>query len=199
MSKSIKVINGGPLKVSGFSSVEFAGNSIPLDGDAFLCRCGGTKNPPFCDATHKKVGFTGANERDKTFDVRDWEGQTIETFFNANICMHARACKPLKELRKRETEGDASAAKEIAATVTDCPSGALTYRMKDGTVPVAFENQDSLVIDSGGAIQVRCETTRDGLELQERQPENRLTLCRCGASKNKPFCDGSHEKREGFR
>ena len=83
--------------------------------------------------------------------------------------------------------------------MTACPSGALTYRMKDGTVPVASENQDSLVIDSGGAIQVRCETTRDGVELQELQPENRLTLCRCGASKNKPFCDGSHEKLEGFR
>ena len=62
MSVTITIRENGPLLVEGdFKLVDAAGNEVPLKKKA-LCRCGGSTMKPFCDGTHSKIGFQGANE-----------------------------------------------------------------------------------------------------------------------------------------
>lgn len=196
---AIRIIKNGPIKATGFDCVKFAGKRLQATGDVFLCRCGRSSNAPFCDGTHAKIGFSGANEQDQPQETTGWEGKTIRTYFNANICMHARMCRPLKSLRERELDGDASAAQQIAKVVTECPSGALTYDMVEGENPFGFDESTEIDIVEGGEIRIQCVADTEGVELQDRQPQNRMTLCRCGLSKNKPFCDASHAARKDFK
>jgi hypothetical protein len=82
--------------------------------------------------------------------------------------------------------------------VRSCPSGALSYEAK-ADVPTP-EASDTVQIDiqEGGEIRIQCGFDIN-VELQERQASDRATLCRCGLSKNKPWCDGRHKKRTDFR
>jgi CDGSH-type Zn-finger protein len=59
MSVTVKLLTDGPLQVKGeVEVVDAQGNVLPAkSGDIFLCRCGQSGNKPFCDGTHKKVGF----------------------------------------------------------------------------------------------------------------------------------------------
>jgi CDGSH-type Zn-finger protein len=61
MTTTIKIRDNGPLIVEGdFALVDAAGNEVPIRKRA-LCRCGGSTTKPFCDGTHSKIGFQGAN------------------------------------------------------------------------------------------------------------------------------------------
>jgi CDGSH-type Zn-finger protein len=195
----LNIIPNGPIQVSGFDSIKFCGETIKSGEPAFLCRCGNSKNPPFCDGSHQASEFSGENETKDKQGISTWEGKTLRTHFNANICMHARNCHPLDELRKKELKGDSNAAKAIAKVVTTCPSGALSYEMIDGPNEVDYESSGEVEIIQGGEIRLKCEVEANGLDAQEQQPKNRTTLCRCGLSKNKPFCDASHYHKEKFK
>jgi len=55
-----KVFRGGPLEVNGnFEIVNARGEEIETEGPVYFCRCGGSRNKPFCDDTHKKLNFSG--------------------------------------------------------------------------------------------------------------------------------------------
>ena len=196
---SITVFENGPYKVSNAKSAEYCGEAIDASGDIFLCRCGQSSNAPFCDGTHNKIGFQGHKEVTKQREVRVWEGKTIRTRFNSNICMHARYCKPLNDLRERELAGDAAAATEIARVVQTCPSGALTWEAKGPVAePAPGPTHADIVIVEGGEIRLRGDFEIDE-PLPEHQGPGRATLCRCGLSRNKPWCDGMHASRKDFR
>ncbi len=198
---SVTVIDGGPLKISGDGvTVQYCGEPVAVESgsDVYLCRCGASANPPFCDGSHSREGFVGEPGQGDPKDVHVWEGKTMRTFFNPNACMHVFYCQPLKELRARELEGDAEAAAEIARVVRSCPSGALSYEAKD-EVPAPTESTGAdIEIMEGGEVRIQCDFDINAT-LHERQATDRATLCRCGLSKNKPWCDGRHKKRQGFR
>ncbi len=197
---SLTVLENGPLKLSGENvTLRYCGEDLSTEAgkDLYICRCGESTNAPFCDGSHAKAGFVGTSEATPKKEIRVWEGKTIRTFFNPNACMHVFYCKPLKELRARELEGDAAAAEEIAKVVQSCPSGALTFESTDVSLPAGASNIDVEIVE-GGELRVQCDFEINA-ELQERQTPDRATLCRCGLSKNKPWCDGRHKKREGFR
>ncbi len=193
------VVTPGPLKVSGADSVHFCGEPLEAEGDIYLCRCGGTGNAPFCDGSHKQNGFDGSRAERGTKPLKVWQGTRIETTFNPNTCMHVFYCKPLAELRKREEAGDEPASDEIARVVESCPSGALTYRWKDPqALPSPAQPRPDVDIQEGGEIRIQRKFDLNEA-LNEAQPDDRATLCRCGLSKNKPFCDGRHAGKKGFR
>ena len=199
----LTVFDNGPYKLSGENlTLRFGSEDVAVEAgsDIYLCRCGDSSNAPFCDGTHGKVGWVAEPPKEAKKKLVVWEGNTVRTVFNPNACMHVFKCKPLKELRKAELEGDSSAAAEIARVARSCPSGALRYEAKGDTdipVPSALDGADVHVIEGGEIrIQVPFEVSMD---LQEGQAEDRATLCRCGKSANKPWCDGAHKKREGFR
>lgn len=197
---SLTVLDNGPLKVSADSlTLSYCGQAIDVEAgsDVYICRCGESKNPPFCDGSHGKVGFVAEPPTENKKEIRVWEGKTIRTFFNPNTCMHVFYCKPLKELRKRELEGDTEAAAEIARVVQSCPSGALSYESTEVEAPASTDGPD-IDIRAGGECRVQTAFEINATP-GERQDMSRATLCRCGLSKNKPWCDGAHKKRENFR
>lgn len=199
MSVDVFVIPDGPLKVSGAESANFCGERIPVEGDLYLCRCGDSSNAPFCDGTHNKAGFVGSSEPVDEPELRVWEGQTLRTRFNKKACMHVFYCKPLNDLRALEEQGDAAAAQEIMRIVRTCPSGALSYELKaDIGEPAEAAPDVCIDIVEGGEVRLQVPFTINS-PLHTGQASDRATLCRCGRSKNKPWCDGRHKGRKDFR
>ncbi len=198
---SVTVFDNGPIKLSGEAlSVQYCGEAVQVEPgkDVFVCRCGRSENAPFCDGSHSRTGFVAEAPAGAQKDIRVWEGKTLRTFFNPNACMHVFYCKPLKELRARELAGDTEAAAEIARVVQSCPSGALSYESTEDITPPTSAHAAVIDIIEGGEVRIQCDFEINA-ELQERQASDRATLCRCGMSKNKPWCDGRHKKRTDFR
>jgi len=196
---SVTVIPDGPLKISGAADAQYCGNALKVDGDLYLCRCGDSAKAPYCDGTHGKMSFKGTSEDPPEAEIRVWEGETLRTYFNKAACMHVFYCKPLKELRAREEAGDAAAATEIMRVVGTCPSGALSYELKaEVAEPAAAAAPVAIDIIEGGEIRLQIDFDINA-PMQERQASDKATLCRCGMSKNKPWCDGRHKGRKAFR
>lgn len=195
---SVTVIPDGPLKISNASRVRFCGDVTQVEGDLYLCRCGDSANAPYCDGTHSKKGFKGSSKKKKAKGLKVWEGSTLRTVFNPNTCMHVLYCKPLDALREAELAGDEEAAMEIMRVVGSCPSGALRYELKEDIDEATAPGGVPIDIIEGG--EVRLQTRFDlNASLNEGQPDDRATLCRCGLSKSKPFCDGRHKGKKDFR
>jgi CDGSH-type Zn-finger protein len=215
--KSITSRPGGPLMVSGNvplvrKTAVHSEHGEPLtwktaegltDRATYaLCRCGSSANKPFCDGAHIAAGFEGVDTADSsTYQERANElgGTGITVHDDRSICVHAGFCgNQATNIWKQVADTEDSTVRlAIINEVEKCPSGAITYRFDgdesdtepDYPVQVGVVNDGPLWIT--GTIPV---TTSEGVELESRA---RVTLCRCGASANKPLCDGSH-KAAGF-
>ena len=134
-----------------------------------------------------------------TKKIQFYEGQKITVWFDPNRCMHAGKCvRELPDVFKPNDRPwvypDAADAETIAAMVVTCPSGALTC-VKDGVEHLGNKPADNHVtVMPDGPLYLHAEMTING----EEQPTCRAALCRCGATKNPPFCDGAH-KQAGFK
>jgi CDGSH-type Zn-finger protein/uncharacterized Fe-S cluster protein YjdI len=125
------------------------------------------------------------------------ESEGLSLIFEGKRCIHSRLCVTgAPEVFLANVEGpwihpEAMAAEELAAIARSCPSGAIRYRRKDGHPDEAVPPVNLLAIRENGPYAVRADIRLDG------KPDfYRATLCRCGASKNKPYCDGSHHAAE---
>ncbi|MDC0948791.1 CDGSH iron-sulfur domain-containing protein [Gammaproteobacteria bacterium] len=202
MSAPIRItaIENGPFKMSGVESLSYCGETQQAKETVFLCRCGESKNAPFCDGTHKADGFDSTPSADTQGEQRIWQGKRISTRFNTEVCIHAYDCKPLKALREQEPNDESDAtARRIAEVVRACPSGALSYQFAESIDDATDTVKASVTIAAGGEIRVVGGAECENFNLQAGQTGDRLTLCRCGLSKNKPYCDFSHRKKDGFR
>ncbi len=168
-----------------------------------LCRCGASKNKPFCDGTHSAIGFSGRNTADPGKDKREsYAGKRITILDNRAICAHAGFCTDeLKSVFRQHDEPwidpDGAEAEEIIATIRKCPSGALSYAI-DGVEAEAPERPPMVTVTDNGPYAVTGGVELMGVKFGQGASTEHYTLCRCGASKNKPFCDGSHWDA-GFR
>jgi uncharacterized Fe-S cluster protein YjdI/CDGSH-type Zn-finger protein len=135
---------------------------------------------------------------------RTYRGRDIEVSFDLAQCIHIGEClrrlPGVFELRRRPwITPDAAPADEVAEIVERCPSGALQYRRLDGGRDEAGPEPALITPMRNGPLLVkgRVEVKHEDGTV-EVMP--RATLCRCGQSKNKPFCDNTHlHLREGFR
>jgi len=196
MSKPrIECIPNGPLKTEGLMSVSDAKGSVEIPSKAFLCRCGGSKNKPFCDGTHGKIGFSTEKETDRTPDKLDeYQAEGISVSDNRGICAHAGFCTaglPTAFRMKEEPFVDASGGspEEIANTIKKCPSGALRYSVHGQN---GGAKETGVFIAPNGPYVISGEVELEGVQWLEGASKTQFTLCRCGASKNKPFCNGAH-------
>ena len=125
----------------------------------------------------------------------EYESDAIIVTYDPKRCIHAEECihglPGVFEKDRRPwidpTQGQADA---IAAVVTRCPAGALSFERKDGGPAESAPSQNTAVLAQDGPLYAagRIEiATSEGV-----QNETRVAFCRCGASKNKPFCDNSH-------
>ena len=133
---------------------------------------------------------------------RTYRGESIEVSFDLGLCIHIGEClrrsPAVFELRRRPwIEPDAATADEIVAVVQRCPSGALQYRRLDGGPTEPGPEPASVTPMRNGPLLVRgrVEVRREDGSLEVLP---RATLCRCGGSANKPFCDNTH-LRNAFR
>ena len=166
-----------------------------------LCRCGQSANKPFCDGTHKRVGFAADDNAAGTYDERSnvLGGTGIVVRDDRSICVHAGFCGTrVTNVWKQVPEtGESSVRAQVIAMIGNCPSGALTYRFAADSDDVEPLMPQAIAVTDDGPLWVTGEigvTTSDGRTLE---PRNRVTLCRCGESANKPLCDGTH-KAAGF-
>jgi CDGSH-type Zn-finger protein len=162
-----------------------------------LCRCGGSNNKPFCDGTHIKNGFTDKKLTDGTLNKRvNYVGKHITIHDNRGICSHAGYCSDnLNSVFRLNVEPwidpDGATAQEIINTIKKCPSGALSYTVDN----VEHRDQDRapmITVSKDGPFAITGGIALVDQQLGEGASSEHYTLCRCGASKNKPFCDGTH-------
>ena len=124
---------------------------------------------------------------------KSYEGAEITVTFDMSKCIHARNCflklpEVFDPAKRPWVQPDNAPAEEIAAMIRTCPSGALAFE-KPGAEETAPKINRIAVLENGplavaGSLDVEDEAAQ------------RLTLCRCGLSKNKPYCDYSHVEAE---
>jgi len=213
----IKVSKNGPYIVSG--GIRLAeqivitnsegdpcewreGNKYQPQENYALCRCGQSKNKPFCDGTHVRVNFDGAETASREPYLKQAEeidGPALKLTDAESLCASARFCHRAGGTWNLTMQSDNPNARKIAIEEAgDCPAGRLVVwdkKTRKAVEPV-FEQSIGLVEDPqagvSGPIWVRGGIPVESAEGNIYEIRNRVTLCRCGKSSNKPFCDSSH-------
>jgi CDGSH-type Zn-finger protein len=180
-----------------------------------LCRCGMSTTKPFCDGSHARYGFDGTEMADTrptaeririvpgsieaTAGETVFEGAGLVVKRDGYLCMHAAFCvgrlKRIPELMEGVADSDVRA--QIVGMIERCPSGSYMYALTpdgedvepDYPLGIAVTAEEGELAGplwvTGGIPVVRS----DGEPFETR---NRTTLCRCGHSRAKPLCDGTH-------
>ncbi len=208
------VLGNLPLKKQSIA-VDKQGNAIKWeDGQNYsqpkpctLCRCGGSKNKPYCDGTHAKIKFDGTETASRKGYLKEAEkikGPSLNLMDNSSLCADARFCDRaggIWDLTRKSN--DLRAKKTAIEEACNCPSGRLVIWDKKTKRPVEprFKKCISLIEDPqekvSGPLWVKGKVPVESSSGYQYEVRNRVTLCRCGKSNNKPFCDGSHI-RAGF-
>ena len=167
-----------------------------------LCRCGQSSNKPFCDGTHMKIEFNGTESADSgsiAERVAEFEGNQIVVQDDRSLCVHAGFCRNriTNVWKMVEETTNAEGRAQIIAMVELCPSGALAYVLENGgpTVEPGLAKEVTVIPD--GPLWITGGVPVERSDQQPLETRNRVTLCRCGGSANKPLCDGTH-KENGF-
>ena len=215
----IRIVKNGPYIVSGGIPLSMQtkvcdtrgepvgwqeGEQYPVEDTYSLCRCGRSHDLPFCDETHVKIHFDGTETASRVpyLERAEWlDGPDLQLTDAPGFCSHARFCVRGKGIWDLTGESDRSTAKKtVIKMAAHCPSGRLIVWDKkiDKPIEPVFERSIGLVEGPGegriGPLWVRGGIpviSSDGFVYEIR---NRMTLCRCGKSRNKPFCDGSHQE-----
>ena len=179
---------------------------IQTEEPYYLCRCGHSSTFPFCDRSHKQINFDGT----ETAPI-DLSADRQETYPGSNkvvirmdgiLCTDSGFCaNRLTSIGELAAQTDDPSVRALAmAMVEHCPSGALTFALKEGEPDVEADLPQQIAvtteITSDGAIQGPLWVT-GGIQIirsdgQFFETRNRVTLCNCGHSQIKPLCDGSH-------
>ena len=216
MKPYIKITKNGPYMVFGVSEIaekvilgDSKGISVEYgDGEVFevksdqvaLCRCGHSKNAPFCDGAHAVAGFDGAETASfepLRIGAEAIEGPNLTLLDNENFCAYARFCDAKGRIWNLVQVGDKNTDKQAIKESNLCPAGRFIIYDREGNVIEEKLSasigviEDSILKISGplwvkGNIRVESESGKS-YEIRMKQ-----TLCRCGESSNKPFCNGAH-------
>jgi len=213
----VQIIKNGPYMVTGGlplkkqtigtnsagESVKWIeGQSYPAQATYALCRCGQSAKKPFCDGSHAKVGFDGTETASRETYQKQAEvtqGPTLSLADVKQLCAFARFCDPNGQVWSLVTETDQpSAKKNFLRQVGECPSGRLVAwdNSTGKSIEPKYEASIGLIEDPAnqcaGPVWLRGGVQVIGSDGFHYEVRNRVTLCRCGASQNKPFCDGAH-------
>ena len=198
MSKpSIECRTDGPYLVKDLDAfANSKGEPIGCKAVMALCRCGGSATKPFCDGTHKKNGFSGARQTQPAAKRDTYRGKKITIYDDRAICAHSARCSDnLAAVFKYGSEPwidpDGASAEAIIAAIRKCPSGALSYAVNDVEAP-AQQRGCAVTVTKDGPYAVVGAIPLAGQAADAIAAMECYTLCRCGGSKNKPFCDGTH-------
>lgn len=219
--KKIKIVENGPYKVSGnvplqkeiiipggegFSEKWGKGEKYPDKVEYNLCRCGKSSSMPYCDGTHTNAGTdcteTANNEPyDQKAVVLEGPGADMQDC--RELCATARFCDRGDTAWNLVNESDDPEAKKmLIEECCDCPSGRLVVRDKKTGEIIEPKLDKSIgivedpALDVSGPLWIKGGIPIESASGEEYEIRNRVTLCRCGKSRNKPFCDASHIEAE---
>jgi len=213
----VVIVKNGPYRVSGAPPLSKQiigvskegeserweqGQGYPAQESYSLCRCGHSNTKPFCDGTHKQVQFDGtetASREPFAAQAKVLDGPAMQLADAESLCAFARFCDPHGQVWSQvEHTGDAAVRERFIRQTGNCPSGRLvaldkhTGQAVEPELPVSIGLIEDPAQESSGPIWLRGGIPVVSAEGFEYEVRNRVTLCRCGASRNKPFCDGSH-------
>lgn len=220
--QKIRIIKNGPYRVEGgipllHKTQVVSEHGEPLtwkksepvetsEGGYSLCRCGRSARFPFCDGTHRSTNFDGTEtaETNTTAERRSTiPGSThIIVMKDETLCTGSGFCGMMgASFADFVMETDNTRIRSLViAMVERCPSGSLTYRID----PYEPDIEPDLSCDAAITVEVLSDGpirgplfVTGGIEIERSDGEtfetrNRVTLCNCGNSCNKPLCDGSH-------
>jgi len=212
----IKVSKDGPYLVSG--SVPLSRETIIADADGEsaewvvderlddrdrcgLCRCGQSARKPFCDGSHLDAAFDGTETASRdAYSERAVAipGPTLTLYDVPELCSEARFCHRAGGAWHLVKSAENGAAETVIEECANCPSG--RYTVTDNATRLSVEPDlpasIAFVADPeksrSGPIWVRGGILIESADGEAYEVRNRVTLCRCGTSSNKPFCDGTH-------
>jgi CDGSH-type Zn-finger protein len=214
--RKIVVTKDGPYAVSG--DVPIAIQIITPDSDGMswewkegkrfdgksgyaLCRCGHSKSAPLCDGTHTKIGFDGREKASRVPYARQaetTEGPTLTLSDAEGLCAFARFCDPGGKIWSLIERTDEPEIRDLVIReAMHCPAGRLvlhdkkTHKEIEHPLPPSIGVVEDPTLGCSGPLWVRGGITVAS-SRQTLEKRNRVTLCRCGASENKPFCNGAH-------
>jgi uncharacterized Fe-S cluster protein YjdI len=134
---------------------------------------------------------------------KEYSNDDITVIWKSEICIHSGNCvrglgKVFNSTARPWIKIYSASTEEIIKTVNNCPSGALTYKKKNDMAEKveAAQIKTKFKVIGGGPLMVEgpCAIVdKDGNEIIK---EGKVFLCRCGGSKNKPYCDGTHKTVE---
>lgn len=167
-----------------------------------LCRCGASKKNPFCDGSHVNAEWDPQETAPfvNILDGSKWyDGEEVSLSDNEKYCAYARFCDPYGRVWKIAETASTDKDKEIFYHETGhCPAGRLIGWDKNRENPFEPEFTPSISIledpqiKVSGPIWVKGCIKIESADGKYYELRNRVTLCRCGQSSNKPFCDGTH-------
>ncbi len=213
----VKITKHGPYLVSGDLPLDkqiigigkenepetwIQGNKLPTTESYALCRCGNSNNKPFCDGTHTKVAFDGketASKKTHDDQAQVMDGPTLRLKDASALCARARFCHRGGGTWELTNHSDNPEARELAIEeACNCPSGRLVEydKVNRKVIEKRFKKSISLIEDPqkkvSGPIWLKGGIPVESSDGSTYEVRNRQTLCRCGKSKNKPFCNGTH-------
>ncbi|PYK37436.1 MAG: iron-binding protein [Verrucomicrobia bacterium] len=211
VSKNGPYLVGGDIPLSiqvitpnkeGFSWDWVEAKTFATGLDYALCRCGRSKNKPFCDGTHEKIGFDGRETATRTPYARqaqEYDGPTLVLSDAEELCAFARFCDPAGKIWSLIEQTDNPEARDLVIReANQCPAGRLVVHDKktgkeiEHKLPPSIGIVEDPALGCSGPLWVRGGVRIESHDGKPYEMRNRVTLCRCGASANMPFCNGSH-------
>ncbi len=132
-----------------------------------------------------------------------YKSEGFSVSFAPEICIHAGECvrglpSVFNTTKKPWVNVAGASADEIIEVINRCPSGALKYELIEFETKVEEEKMEKtkVTVMPNGPIMIEGNLTVNRLSGENIKDGEKLFLCRCGHSANKPFCDGSHKKAE---
>ena len=213
----IKVLKNGPYEIHGNIPLDKAivvsakdgipgkwkkGAALKPEKGYHLCRCGQSSNKPYCDGTHEKVKFNGTEtaSRKRYLELAEPTiGPGLLLTDAISFCSASLFChRDGDAWNLTEKSANGKARKTAIQEACDCPSGRLVA-WDSGTgkaIEPDFKPSISLIEDpyrkASGPLWVKGGVKVRSSKGGTYEVRNRVTLCRCGRSTNKPFCDGTH-------
>lgn len=140
---------------------------------------------------------------DKKDITKEYSNGEVTVVWKPNLCMHSEICfNGLPEVFNPKARpwinAEGASTKRIVEQVKKCPSGALSYYLhEEGAAPEEQQPKGQAIVAEvlpNGPLMVQGAITIKHSDGTTTQKEKNTAFCRCGASGNKPFCDGSHKK-----
>ncbi len=186
-----------PVTNSEGERVDWAdGKDYPDKSTYSLCRCGHSKNKPYCDSSHKEKDFDGTltADREPGYTRRKvYKGEEITMTDDETLCAGFAYCDRFGSVwAEIEQTDNPEVKKRMEKQISFCPSGRLEYYLDNNSEPVEIKYEPTIAAIPDGPLWVLGGIPVEAPDGFVYEVRNRQLLCRCGHSNNKPFCDGTH-------